>query len=112
MARWHLLPESYLMGMVDIRAFAKNFKTFILGNWYPHGIWWYFPVAISIKTTLGLIGLVRLAGFAMVTPSWTRGRITHASSRLRAICLGCIFVYGRDQRIEYRRAPRAASYMR
>ncbi len=80
MARWHLLPESYLMGMVDIRAFAKNFKTFILGNWYPHGIWWYFPVAISIKTTLGLIGLVLLAGFAMVTPSWTRGRITRELS--------------------------------
>lgn len=67
MARWHLLPESYLMGMVDIRVFAKVFKTFILGNWYPHGIWWYFPVTISIKTTLGLIALVLLAGYAMVT---------------------------------------------
>jgi 4-amino-4-deoxy-L-arabinose transferase-like glycosyltransferase len=67
MAHLHLLPESYLMGMVDIRVFAKYFTTFILGNWYPHGVWWYFPVAISIKTTLGFIGLVLLAGFAIVT---------------------------------------------
>jgi len=67
MARLHLLPESYLMGMVDIRVFAKVFKTFILGTWYPHGVWWYFPVTISIKTTLGLMGLVLLAGYAMAT---------------------------------------------
>ena len=43
MARLHLLPESYLFGMVDIRVFGKSFHTFILGNWYPHGVWWYFP---------------------------------------------------------------------
>ena len=73
MARWHLLPESYLMGMVDIRVFAKVFKTFILGKWYPHGIWWYFPVTISIKTTLGLIALVLLAGYAMVTRKLGKG---------------------------------------
>ncbi len=67
LAHLHLLPESYLMGMVDIRVFAKYFTTFILGNWYPHGVWWYFPVTISIKTTLGMIGLVLLAGFAIAT---------------------------------------------
>jgi 4-amino-4-deoxy-L-arabinose transferase-like glycosyltransferase len=73
MAHLHLLPESYLMGMVDIRVFAKFFTTFILGNWYPHGVWWYFPVTISIKTTLGLIGLVLLAGFAIVTHKLGKG---------------------------------------
>jgi 4-amino-4-deoxy-L-arabinose transferase-like glycosyltransferase len=73
MAHLHLLPESYLMGMVDIRVFAKYFTTSILGNWYPHGLWWYFPVTISIKTTLGLIGLVLLAGFAIVTRKLGKG---------------------------------------
>jgi len=73
MAHLHLLPESYLMGMVDIRVFAKEFTAFILGNWYPHGVWWYFPVTISIKTTLGLIGLVLLAGFAIVTGKLGKG---------------------------------------
>ena len=73
MARLHILPESYLMGMVDIRVFAKYFNTFILGTWYPHGVWWYFPVTISIKTTLGFIGLVLLAGFAIVTGKLGKG---------------------------------------
>jgi hypothetical protein len=73
MARLHLLPEAYLMGMVDIRAFAKTFSTFVLGNWYPHGVWWYFPAAIAIKTTLGMLALVLLAGFAIVTGKLGKG---------------------------------------
>ena len=66
-ARLHLLPESYLMGLVDIRVFAKNFNTFLLGRWYSHGIVWYFPAVITIKSTLGLLAAVALAGFALVT---------------------------------------------
>jgi hypothetical protein len=67
MARLHLLPESYLFGMVDVRVFARVFSTFGLGQWYPHGVWWYFPVVLAIKTTLGLMALLGLAVFAMVT---------------------------------------------
>lgn len=67
MAHWHLLPESYLMGMVDIRVFAKVFNTYLLDNWYAHGVWWYFPAVIAIKTTIGLLALAILAGFAIVT---------------------------------------------
>jgi 4-amino-4-deoxy-L-arabinose transferase-like glycosyltransferase len=67
MARLHLLPESYLFGMVDVRVFAKGFSTFILGRWYPHGVLWYFPAVLTIKTTLGMIALLGLAGFAIVT---------------------------------------------
>jgi hypothetical protein len=67
MAHLHVLPESYLMGMVDIRVFEKGFNTYVLGQFYPHGVWWYFPAAIAIKTTLGMLGLVLLAGYAMVT---------------------------------------------
>ena len=73
MARLHLLPESYLMGMVDIRVFAKTFTAFVLGNWYPHGVWWYFPAAIAIKTTIGMIALVLLAGFAIATDKLPKG---------------------------------------
>src|SRR5271163_692220 len=58
MARLHLLPESYLFGMVDVRVFARNFSTFALGQWYPHEVWWYFPVVLAIKTTLGLMALL------------------------------------------------------
>jgi hypothetical protein len=67
MAHLHLLPESYLFGMVDVRLFAKGFSTFVLGQWHPHGVWWYFPAVLTIKTTLGLLALLALTGFAIVT---------------------------------------------
>jgi MFS family permease len=66
-AHLHLLPESYLFGMVDVRVFGKIFSTFVLGRWHPHGVWWYFPAVLAIKTTLGLMALLGLAVFAMVT---------------------------------------------
>ena len=65
LANWRLLPESYLMGLTDIHYAAQQYAIFLLGHDYPHGVWWYFPVALSIKTTLGLIGLVVLAGIAL-----------------------------------------------
>ena len=74
MARLHLLPESYLFGMVDIRVFGKGFSTYILGNWYPHGVLWYFPAVLTMKTTLGLLALLGLAVFAIVTGRLGRGQ--------------------------------------
>jgi len=62
-----LLPESYLMGIADIHYAAQQYAIFLMGHDYPHGVWWYFPVALSIKTTLGLIGLVVIAGTALVS---------------------------------------------
>ena len=67
LANWRLLPESYLMGMTDIHYAAQQYPIFLLGHDYAHGVWWYFPVALSIKTTLGLIGLVVLAGIALIS---------------------------------------------
>jgi 4-amino-4-deoxy-L-arabinose transferase-like glycosyltransferase len=67
LANWRLLPESYLMGITDIHYAAQQYAIFLMGHDYPHGVWWYFPVALSIKTTLGLIGLVVLAGIALIS---------------------------------------------
>ena len=63
--RWHLLPESYLIGMVDVRRMAEHYPTFLFGRNYPHGVWWYFPSVFAIKTTLGLLALTAVAFFAM-----------------------------------------------
>ena len=76
MARLHLLPESYLFGMVDVRVFATNFSAFALGQWYPHQVWWYFLVVLAIKTTLGLMVLLGLTVFAMAT-----GKLGHWRER-------------------------------
>jgi 4-amino-4-deoxy-L-arabinose transferase-like glycosyltransferase len=66
MARWHLLPESYLMGLVDVKRMAQFYPTFLFGKVYAHGQWWYFPAVIAIKSTLGLLALVGITIFAAV----------------------------------------------
>ncbi len=68
----HLLPESYLIGLIDVKRMAEFYPTFVLGRQLAHGVWWYFPLVIAIKTTLGLLALVVLALVAV------------ASGRLRA----------------------------
>ena len=73
-ANLHLLPESYLIGMVDVKRMAEFYPTFAFGKNYSHGQWWYFPAVILIKTTLGLLALVALAFFAMLTRRLRNGR--------------------------------------
>ncbi|HEY2971824.1 MAG TPA: glycosyltransferase family 39 protein [Pyrinomonadaceae bacterium] len=66
-AHWRLLPESYLYGLADVRQVADFMQTFILGKVYPHGVWFYFPVAFAVKSTLGFLILLLLAVGAVAT---------------------------------------------
>jgi hypothetical protein len=59
-ARWRLLPESYLYGLADVGITAEFSHSYLLGTVYPHGRWFYFPVAFAIKSTLGLLILLAL----------------------------------------------------
>lgn len=70
----HLLPESYLIGLVDVERMAAFYPTFLFGKVYAHGLWWYFPAVILIKTTLGLLALVVVAAFAIFTGRLSKGR--------------------------------------
>jgi hypothetical protein len=67
LARWHILPESYLYGMVDVRLISDSFSTYIFGKVYAKGVWFYFPAAFIIKSTAAFMGLLLLAGFAIAT---------------------------------------------
>ena len=73
-ARWHLLPESYLYGLTDVRAVADSMQTYILGKVYPHGVWFYFPVAFAIKSTLAFLVLLLLAVAALALGKLSHGR--------------------------------------
>jgi hypothetical protein len=73
-AHMHLLPESYLIGLVDVKRMAQWYPTFAFGKNYAHGIWWYFPAVILIKTTLGLLALVAAAFFAVFSRRLRKGR--------------------------------------
>jgi hypothetical protein len=71
--RMHLLPESYLIGLIDVKRMAEFYPTFVLGRQLAHGVWWYFPLVIAIKSTLGLLALVVLSLVAVAT-GWLRAR--------------------------------------
>jgi 4-amino-4-deoxy-L-arabinose transferase-like glycosyltransferase len=73
-AHYHLLPQSELMGLTDVKIMAQDYPTFILGHVYAHAVWWYFPVAVLIKTTLGLLALLALTLFALATRRLRFGR--------------------------------------
>jgi 4-amino-4-deoxy-L-arabinose transferase-like glycosyltransferase len=72
--RWHLLPESYLFGLADVRSVANVWPSYIFGKVYAHGVWFYFPVAFAIKATLGLLGLLLLTIFALASGRLRKGR--------------------------------------
>jgi hypothetical protein len=64
-ARRHLLPESYLFGLADVGFTAGFSHTYLLGRVYPHGVWYYFPVAFVIKSSLALVLLLLLVPLAI-----------------------------------------------
>jgi len=73
-ARWHVLPESYLYGLTDVRGLASWFPTYVLGKVYSNGVWFYFPVAFAVKSTLALFAFLLLAAVAIATRRLKGGR--------------------------------------
>jgi tetratricopeptide (TPR) repeat protein len=59
-ARWQLLPEAYLYGLADVGITGEFSHTYLLGTIYPHGKWFYFPVAFVIKTSIAVLFLLLL----------------------------------------------------
>src|SRR6185503_6165141 len=60
-ARFHILPESYLYGLADVKLTANYYTSYVLGKVYAHGVWFYFPVAFLIKSTVGVLALILLS---------------------------------------------------
>ncbi|WP_158752386.1 glycosyltransferase family 39 protein [Acidobacterium sp. S8] len=73
-ARHHLLPESYLYGLVDVQRVGIYMPTYIFGKLYAHGQWFYFPVLLSLKWSVGVLGLLALAIYAFVAGKVRRPR--------------------------------------
>jgi hypothetical protein len=67
LAHWHILPESYLYGLADVRMLGDWSSTYIFGKVYPHGVWYYFPVAFVIKSTLSFLVLLFVAVIVIAT---------------------------------------------
>ena len=74
MARWHILPESYLYGMADIKLTANYYTSYVLGKVYAHSVWFYFPVTFLIKSTVGVLALFLLSLAVIATRRLSSGR--------------------------------------
>ena len=66
-AHHHLLPESYLFGLADVRRVGLHMPAYIFGKLYAHGQWFYFPALLSLKWSIGVLGLLALAIYAFAT---------------------------------------------
>ena len=73
-AGYHLLPESYIYGLADVRMIADFYSSYVLGKVYPHGVWFYFPVAMAIKSTLAFLILFAITIWAIATRRLIRWR--------------------------------------
>ena len=73
-ARYHLLPESYLYGLVDVQRVGIYMPTYIFGRLYAHGRWFYFPAILSLKWSVGVLGLLGMAVYAIATGRVGRAR--------------------------------------
>lgn len=69
----HLLPESYLYGLVDVDRVGLWMPSYVFGQIHAHGVWYYFPAILSLKWSIGILGLLVLAICAFAT-----GKVQHA----------------------------------
>jgi hypothetical protein len=66
-AKFHLLPESYIYGFAHVLIQSRAFTSFLLGTIYPHPVWFYFPVAMVIKSTLTFLILFGVTIWVIAT---------------------------------------------
>jgi len=68
-AHWHLLPESYLYGIVDVATLGP-LPTVVFGKFYPVAQWFYFPSVFIMKSTLAFLVLCALAVLSKAFTKW------------------------------------------
>ncbi|MBO0911110.1 MAG: glycosyltransferase family 39 protein [Acidobacteria bacterium] len=67
----------YLRGLIGFAVTAASRPTYILGHAYPHGVWFYFPVLVILKSPLPFL-LLLLA--AAVLRTMLKFRVPQASA--------------------------------
>ena len=65
-AHYKLLPESYIYGLADVRMISDFYASYLLGKPYPLGVWFYFPAAMLIKSTVPFLVLLAMSVWAIV----------------------------------------------
>ncbi len=61
MLRRLLLPLVLYLGGATLVLFGFSRPSFLFGQVYPHGVWFYYPVVFALKSQLGFLGLLLLS---------------------------------------------------
>jgi 4-amino-4-deoxy-L-arabinose transferase-like glycosyltransferase len=64
-----LPPVLYLRGVFVVLLTGRK-PTFILGQSYPHGVWFYFPVVFALKSPLGFLLLLPVSLLIVLRRQW------------------------------------------
>jgi 4-amino-4-deoxy-L-arabinose transferase-like glycosyltransferase len=56
-----LMPPWICLRGLALFTFTAKPPAFILGHWYPHGVWFYFPLLFLLKSSLSFLLLLVLA---------------------------------------------------
>ena len=102
-AHYKLLPESYIYGLADVRMIADFYASYLLGQPYPHGVWFYFPIAMLIKSTVPFLVLLAISVWAIV-----RRKIACPRSVVPRAAAGALPGGSHERTHEHRHAARAA----
>ena len=86
----HFLPQAWLYGLLYTYQSALVRKTFLLGKFSNMGWWYYFPVAIAVKTPLATIAAMGLALALAIRTAVSRGWKTAAKSTASSWTAACM----------------------
>jgi tetratricopeptide (TPR) repeat protein len=66
-ANLHLLPQSYIYGFAHVLFSAKSFNSYLFGKAYPHAVWFYFPAAMLVKSSLTFLILLAISTWTIAS---------------------------------------------
>jgi hypothetical protein len=69
-ANHHLLPEAYLYGLADTKISASSLPSYLFGHLTHQASRWYYPAALTIKSTLPFLILLLVTIVALASRRW------------------------------------------
>ncbi|ADV84967.1 phospholipid carrier-dependent glycosyltransferase [Terriglobus saanensis] len=69
-ANHHLLPEAYLYGLADTKISAASLPSYLFGHLTHQASRWYYPAALTIKSTLPFLLLLLVTIVALASRRW------------------------------------------
>jgi hypothetical protein len=69
-ANHHLLPEAYLYGLADTKISAASLPSYLFGHLTHQASRWYYPAALTIKSSLPFLILLVVTIVALASRRW------------------------------------------